>query len=66
MKGLVFVLCVGLAKAIYTCLWLANPRRQNRVDPEAVKHVRLTPEGSGWLFEYGWPKRKPRAHKPEE
>jgi hypothetical protein len=57
MKGFLFVLAAGLAKAITKLLYLRKPAHRNVVDPKTVARVRLTPEGSGWIYEDGWPKR---------
>ncbi len=60
MKGLWFVLSASVLKGVYSVFFLRWARKKHKASPEAVKHVRLTPEGSGWLYEYGWPKRKKR------
>jgi hypothetical protein len=60
MKGFLFVLGSGLLMTVYAVFFLRWARKKYRADPEAVKHVRLTTDGSGWLYEYGWPKRKKR------
>lgn len=64
MKGPLFVLAAACAKAIFTLRFLRKSSRRNVADPKAVERVRLTPEGSGWIYEYGWPKR--RKKKPED
>ena len=60
MKGLFFVLCAGILKGLYTVIFLRSARRRHQANPEAVRHIRLTSEGSGWWYEYGWPRRKRR------
>ncbi len=66
MRGLLFVLSLGFLKGIWMRFFLSKPERRNQASPEAVSRVRLTPEGSGWMYEYGWPKRKkPKADSGE-
>ena len=57
-----FAVIVALATVIFAAkaLYARWAGRRERADPDAIKHVRLTPEGSGWLYQYGWPKRKSR------
>jgi hypothetical protein len=56
------VIIVAIAAVCFLgkLLYARRAARRHRADPEVIKHVRLSPEGSGWLYQYGWPARKSR------
>ncbi len=62
MKAPLIIACISLLKGLFTFRFLSKESRRNQVDPKAVEGVRLTPEGSGWMYEYGWPKRRKKKN----
>ena len=58
MKAPLIIACISLLKGLFTFRFLSKESRRNQVDPKSVEGVMLTPEGSGRIYEYGWPKRR--------
>jgi hypothetical protein len=60
MEAFAVIVAIAAITLLGKVLYVRLAGRRHRPDPEAVKHVRLTGDGGGWLCDYDWPRRKAR------
>ena len=63
MEGFLFVVIVGGLALAGMAIFARHVARRNPVSKRAMRATRLSGDGGGWLYTFGWPKRRNIASK---